>query len=48
MVDMDERQKLLAELISLRAWEHRYDDFDTLAERGREIMSALAEGGDHA
>lgn len=37
-----QRQALIAELIEIRAWEHRYQDFDALAARGREIQDALA------
>jgi hypothetical protein len=36
-----ERQALLDELRVLRTWEHTYGDFDTCAERGRQIQNQL-------
>lgn len=38
----DQRQSLIADLIEIRTWEHRYQDFDALAARGREIQDQLA------
>lgn len=38
-----ERLALLAELRHIRAYEHRYEDFDSCAERAREIQNQLNE-----
>lgn len=38
-----ERLVLLAELAHIRAYEHRYEDWDSCAERVREIQAELNE-----
>ncbi|HEY9417913.1 MAG TPA: hypothetical protein VIQ30_24400 [Pseudonocardia sp.] len=35
------REDAIAELVQLRAWEHRYQDFDAQAERGRRLMDEI-------
>ena len=41
-----DRLDLLAELIALRAWEHRFDDFDSMAARAADINDQLNEETD--
>ncbi len=38
------RVDLIVELIALRAYEHRYTDYDTYAVRGQRILTQLADG----
>lgn len=38
-----DRMDLLAELIALRAWEHRFDDYDSMAARAADITDQLNE-----
>lgn len=39
------REDAIAELVQLRAWEHRYQDFDAQAERGRRLMDEIRKDG---
>lgn len=38
-----DRMDLLAELIALRAWEHRHQEFDEMAARAADITEQLNE-----
>lgn len=41
-MNAEARQALIAELIAIRAWEHQFQDFDSLRDRGAEIQAALS------
>lgn len=43
---VSDRLDLLAELVALRAWEHRFEDYDSMAARAADIEAQLNEGSD--